>query len=83
MEEQERKEGKNRVFLLRWLAAAGVPIESSSLKSQPAHTQARPAAAAAGVEEGAEKGSWGSSRKKNRRKNATTAISVFAKKLRK
>lgn len=38
MEEQERKEGKNRVFLLRWLAAAGVPIESSSLKSQPAHT---------------------------------------------
>lgn len=86
MEEQERKERKNRVFLLRWLAAAGVPIESSSLKSQPVHThthtQARPAAAA-GVEEGAEKGSWGSSRKKIEEKNATTAISVFAKKLRK
>lgn len=38
MEEQERKEEKNRVFLLRWLTAAGVPIESSSLKSQSVHT---------------------------------------------
>lgn len=86
MEEQERKEGKNRVFLLRWLAAAGVPIESSSLKSQPAHTHTHRHGLLLLlllVWRKVLRKEVGAAVEKNRRKNATTAISVFAKKLRK
>lgn len=34
----KRGRERKRFFLLRWPVAAGVPIESSSLKSQRAHT---------------------------------------------
>lgn len=84
MEEQEIKEGKNRVFLLRWLAAAGVPIESSSLKSQPAHTHTHShGLLLLLVWRKVLRKEVGAAVEKKSKKNATTAISVFAKKLRK